>query len=96
MKGLNWCSQGCSVTTALKLSEEGSLSQQRYNIAFRALEDTFGTLNLDSNRDLMDAGTSGNHGMLCINDDNQSRSTNTIKTNRKKNPTKKMKVSKKW
>ncbi|KAL8131986.1 protein FAR-RED ELONGATED HYPOCOTYL 3 [Apium graveolens] len=78
---------------ALKLSEEGSLSQQSYIIALRALEDTFGTLNLDSNRDLLDAGTSGNHGLLCIEDDNQSRSTNTIKTNRKKNPTKKRKTN---
>ncbi|KAK1404796.1 hypothetical protein POM88_004401 [Heracleum sosnowskyi] len=77
---------------ALKLSEEGSLSQQSYNIALRALEDAFGTLNLDSNRDLLDAGTSGN-GLLCIEDDNQSRSTNTIKTNRKKNPTKKRKTN---
>lgn len=78
---------------AVKLSEEGSLSQESYNIAFRALEEAFGNcINVNnSNKSLAEVGTSATHGLLCIEDDNQSRSMN--KANKKKNPTKKRKVS---
>ena len=77
---------------ALKLSEEASLSQESYNMAFRALEEAFGnciSMN-NSNKNLVEAGTSANHGLLCIEDDNQNRSV--TKTNKKKNQTKKRKV----
>ncbi|XP_021686198.1 protein FAR-RED ELONGATED HYPOCOTYL 3 isoform X1 [Hevea brasiliensis] len=78
---------------ALKLSEEGSLSQESYNIAFRALEEAFGNCISanNSSKTLAEAGTSATHGLLCIEEDNQSRSMN--KTNKKKNPTKKRKVN---
>ncbi|KAJ6967449.1 far-red impaired responsive family protein [Populus alba x Populus x berolinensis] len=76
---------------ALKLSEEASLSQESYNIAFRALGEVFGnciSIN-NSNKSLVEAGTSTTHGLLCIEDDNQNRSM--TKTNKKKNQTKKRK-----
>lgn len=78
---------------ALKLSEEGSLSQESYNIAFHALEEAFGNCISanNSSKTLAEAGTSAAHGLLCIEEDNQSRSLN--KTNKKKNPTKKRKVN---
>lgn len=78
---------------ALKLGEEGSLSQESYNFAVRALEDTFGTCMSvnNSNKNLLEAGTSAGPGLLCIEEDNQSR--NMGKTNKKKNPTKKRKVN---
>nr|TKR90396.1 far-red impaired responsive family protein [Populus alba] len=78
---------------ALKLSEEASLSQESYNIAFRALGEVFGnciSIN-NSNKSLVEAGTSTTHGLLCIEDDNQNRSM--TKTNKKKNQTKKRKVN---
>jgi hypothetical protein len=77
---------------ALKLSEEASLSQESYNIAFRALGEVFGnciSMN-NSNKSLVEAGTSTTHGLLCIEDDNQNRSM--TKTNKKKNQAKKRKV----
>ncbi|XP_022726330.1 protein FAR-RED ELONGATED HYPOCOTYL 3-like [Durio zibethinus] len=76
---------------ALKLIEEGSLSQESYHIAFRSLEETFGNcLSANtSNKSLAEAVTSPAQGMICIEEDNQSRSTN--KANKKKNPTKKRK-----
>ncbi|KAH8485987.1 hypothetical protein H0E87_027433 [Populus deltoides] len=80
-------------TRALKLSEEASLSQESYNIAFRALGEVFGnciSMN-NSNKSLVEAGTSTTHGLLCIEDDNQNRSM--PKTNKKKNQTKKRKVN---
>ncbi|XP_012092528.1 protein FAR-RED ELONGATED HYPOCOTYL 3 isoform X2 [Jatropha curcas] len=78
---------------ALKLSEEGSLSQESYNIAFRALEEAFGNCISanNSSKTLAEAGTAATHGLLCIEEDNQNRSMN--KTNKKKNPTKKRKVN---
>ncbi|KAJ8759707.1 hypothetical protein K2173_009808 [Erythroxylum novogranatense] len=77
---------------ALKLGEEGSLSQESYSIAFRALEEAFGNcINVNnSNKSLVETGTSVTQGLLCIEEDN-SRSMN--KTNKKKNPTKKRKVN---
>ncbi|KAJ8543411.1 hypothetical protein K7X08_005934 [Anisodus acutangulus] len=79
---------------AMKLSEEGSLFQERYNFALRALDDAFGsyvTFN-NSNKNMLEAGTSSASGLLCIEDDNQSRSIS--KTNKKKNNfTKKRKVN---
>ncbi|GKV21455.1 hypothetical protein SLEP1_g31434 [Rubroshorea leprosula] len=76
---------------AMKLTEEGSLSQEGYNIAFRALEEAYGNcLSANtSNKSLIDAVTSPTHGLICIEEDNQSRSTGKI--NKKKNPTKKKK-----
>ncbi|GLT48471.1 hypothetical protein SLA2020_220940 [Shorea laevis] len=78
---------------AMKLSEEGSLSQESYNIAFRALEEAHGNcLSVNtSNKSLVEAVTSPTHGLICIEEDNQSRSTS--KTNKKKNPAKKKKVN---
>ncbi|XP_016580413.2 protein FAR-RED ELONGATED HYPOCOTYL 3 isoform X1 [Capsicum annuum] len=79
---------------AMKLSEEGSLSQESYSFALRALDDAFGscvTFN-NSNKNMLEAGTSSASGILCIEDDNQSR--NMSKTNKKKNNfTKKRKVN---
>ncbi|KAI7980274.1 Protein FAR-RED ELONGATED HYPOCOTYL 3 [Camellia lanceoleosa] len=78
---------------AMKLGEEGSLSQESYNFALHALEDAFGncvTVN-NSSKNLVDAGTSATPGLLCIEEENQSRSMS--KTNKKKNPTKKRKVN---
>ncbi|KAK3036608.1 hypothetical protein RJ639_031673, partial [Escallonia herrerae] len=78
---------------AMKLCEEGSLSQESYNFTLRALEDAFGncvSIN-NSNKNLVEAGTSTTPGLLCIEEDNQGRSMS--KTNKKKNPTKKRKVN---
>lgn len=78
---------------AMKLGEEGSLSQESFNFALRALEDAFGNcvdVN-NSNKNLVDVGTSAASGLLCIEEDNQSRSMN--KTNKKKISTKKRKVN---
>ncbi|CAL1392297.1 unnamed protein product [Linum trigynum] len=77
---------------ALKLSEEGSFSQESHNIALRAVEEAFGNcLSVNnSSKSVPDAVTSTAHGLLCTEDDNQSRSMN--KTNKKKNPTKKRKA----
>ncbi|XWS50874.1 hypothetical protein CRYUN_Cryun12cG0127100 [Craigia yunnanensis] len=75
----------------MKLIEEGSLSQESYYIAFRSLEEAFGNC-LSANtskKSLAEAVTSPTQGMICIEEDNQSRSTS--KTNKKKNPTKKRK-----
>lgn len=77
---------------AMKLGEEGSLSQESYNFALRALEDTYGncvSVN-NSNKNLGETSTSVTAGLLCIEED-QSRTLG--KTNRKKNPTKKRKVN---
>lgn len=78
---------------AMKLGEEGSLSQDSYSLAIRALDEAFGScvsMN-NSSKSLTEVGTSDTHGLLCIEEDNQSRSMG--KTNKKKNPTKKRKVS---
>uniref|UniRef100_A0A2P2KEZ4 Protein FAR1-RELATED SEQUENCE n=1 Tax=Rhizophora mucronata TaxID=61149 RepID=A0A2P2KEZ4_RHIMU len=76
---------------ALKLSEEGSLSQESYNIAFRALEEAFGNcINVNnSNKGLSEASAAVTQGLLCIEEDNRT----TNKANKKKNPTKKRKVN---
>ncbi|TYH83758.1 hypothetical protein ES332_D02G153000v1 [Gossypium tomentosum] len=75
----------------MKLIEEGSLSQESYYIAFRSQEEAFGNcLSANtSNKSLAEAVASPTQGMICIEEDNQSRSTS--KTNKKKNPTKKRK-----
>lgn len=78
---------------AMKLSEEASLSQDSYNIAFRALEEALENcvgVNT-SNKSPTEAVASPTHGLISIEEDNQSRSMS--KTNKKKNPTKKRKVS---
>ncbi|XP_024990995.1 protein FAR-RED ELONGATED HYPOCOTYL 3-like [Cynara cardunculus var. scolymus] len=77
---------------AIKLGEEGSLSQESYNMALRALEDVYANcvcLN-NSNKNLIEAGTSTAPGVLRIEEDNQSRN---MRTNKKKNPMKKRKVN---
>ncbi|OMO87751.1 hypothetical protein COLO4_20589 [Corchorus olitorius] len=76
---------------AIKLIEEASLSQESYYIAFRSLEEASGNcLSANtSNKSLAEAVTSPTQGMICIEEDNQSRSTS--KTVKKKNPTKKRK-----
>ena len=79
---------------AMKLSEEGSLSQESFSIACRALDEAFGNcMNVNnSGRSLIEAGTSSaTHGLLCIEEDPQSKSIG--KGNKKKTPTKKRKVS---
>ncbi|GFZ07615.1 far-red elongated hypocotyls 3 [Actinidia rufa] len=78
---------------AMKLGEEGSLSQESYNSALHALEDAFGncvSLN-NSNKNFVETGTSATAGLLCIEEDNQSR--NMSKTSKKKYPTKKRKIN---
>lgn len=77
---------------AIKLGEEGSLSQESFNFALRALEDAFGncvSMN-NCNKNLTETGTSGTPGLLCIEDESQR---SMAKTNKKKNPTKKRKVN---
>ncbi|XP_057956628.1 protein FAR-RED ELONGATED HYPOCOTYL 3 isoform X2 [Malania oleifera] len=78
---------------AMKLGEEGSISQESYNIAVRALEEVFGNCVSVNNscRNPVDAGTSATHGLLCIEEENQSRIMS--KSNKKKNPAKKKKVN---
>ncbi|KAJ0028008.1 hypothetical protein Pint_36622 [Pistacia integerrima] len=78
---------------AMKLSEEASLSQESYSIAFRALEEALGncvSVNTSS-KSLVEAVASPTHGLICMEEDHQSRSM--IKTNKRKNPTKKRKVN---
>lgn len=75
---------------AIKLGEEGSLSQESYNLAIGALEEVYTNcvcLN-NSNKNLIEVGTSSGQGVLRIEDDNQ-RNT---RANKKKNPMKKRKV----
>ncbi|KAK6918044.1 Zinc finger, SWIM-type [Dillenia turbinata] len=76
---------------AMKLGEEGSLSQESYNIAFRAIEEAYGNcLSVNnSSKGMVEAGTSTTHGMLSIEEENQGRNMN--KTMKKKNPPKKRK-----
>ncbi|KAF7824808.1 protein FAR-RED ELONGATED HYPOCOTYL 3 [Senna tora] len=76
---------------ALKLSEEGSLSQDSYSIAFHALREAYKScvgIN-NSSKSPMEVGTSAGQGQLSTEEDTQSRSMG--KTNKKKNPTKKKK-----
>ncbi|GAB4847807.1 Protein FAR-RED ELONGATED HYPOCOTYL 3 [Ancistrocladus abbreviatus] len=78
---------------AIKLGEEGSLSEGSYNIALRAIEEAFSNCISVNNsyKSLVEVGTSATHGLLGIEDESQSRSLN--KMNKKKNPTKKRKVN---
>lgn len=78
---------------AIKLGEEGSLSQESYHLTLRALDDAFeNCLNANnSNRNLLEGGPSASPGILCIEEDVQSGSLS--KTNKKKNSTKKRKVN---
>ncbi|KAL7587485.1 hypothetical protein Lser_V15G36851 [Lactuca serriola] len=76
---------------AIKLGEEGSLSQESYNLAIGALEEVYTNcvcLN-NSNKNLIEVGTSSGQGVLRIEDDNQ-RNT---RANKKKNPMKKRKAN---
>lgn len=79
---------------AMRLAEEGSLSQESYRFAVRSLDETFGNC-VDansSNKNLVDAGTTSTPGLLCTEEDNQNRSMS--KMNKKKNnPTKKRKAN---
>nr|XP_043631973.1 protein FAR-RED ELONGATED HYPOCOTYL 3-like isoform X2 [Erigeron canadensis] len=77
---------------AIKLGEEGSLSQDSYNLAIRALEEAYANcvcLN-NSNKNLTEAGNSTAPGVLRIEEDNQNRN---MRSNKKKNPMKKRKAS---
>jgi hypothetical protein len=68
------------------------LSQDSYGIAFHALNEAHKScvsVN-NSSKSPTEAGTSGAHGQLSIEEDTQSR--NMGKSNKKKNPTKKKKV----
>ncbi|KAK7824173.1 protein far-red elongated hypocotyl 3 [Quercus suber] len=67
--------------------------QTRKIFAIRTLDEAFGScvsMN-NSSKSLTEVGTSDTHGLLCIEEDNQSRSMG--RTNKKKNPTKKRKVN---
>lgn len=78
---------------AMKLGEEGSLSLESYNIACHALEEAFRScmsMN-NSSKGVSESGPSATHTLLCLEEDNQSRSIG--KSNKKKNPTKKRKVN---
>jgi hypothetical protein len=84
-----------------RLNEEGSLSQESYCIALRAVEDAFeNCVDLNSNssknsNSLLEAGTSGTPpGLLCLEEDNNSqRSMSKMSFLKKKTPTKKRKVN---
>ncbi|KAH0828851.1 hypothetical protein HID58_092514 [Brassica napus] len=79
---------------ALKLSEEASISQESYNIAFLAIEEALGNcagVNT-SGRSLPDVVASPTQGLISVEEDNQSRSA-VKTTSKKKNPTKKRKVN---
>ncbi|KAF3603082.1 hypothetical protein F2Q69_00037517 [Brassica cretica] len=76
---------------ALKLSEEASCSQESYNVAFLAIEETLRNC-AGINRSLPDAASSPTQGLVSVEEDNQ-QSRNGCKTSKKKNPTKKRKVS---
>uniref|UniRef100_A0A803KWX6 Protein FAR1-RELATED SEQUENCE n=1 Tax=Chenopodium quinoa TaxID=63459 RepID=A0A803KWX6_CHEQI len=78
---------------AMKLSEEGSLSQESYNLALRALDEAYTNcigVN-DACKTHMEVGTSATHGLLSIEDGSPSRSFS--KATKKKNPTKKRKMN---
>lgn len=77
---------------AIKLSEEGSLSQESYNLAVRSLEDVYTNCVCvnNSNKNVIEAGTSSGPGVLRIEEDNQSRN---MRANKKKNPMKKRKAN---
>ncbi|CAN7111810.1 unnamed protein product [Brassica rapa subsp. narinosa] len=76
---------------ALKLSEEASCSHESYNVAFLAIEEALRNC-AGVNRSLPDAASSPTQGLVSVEEDNQSRSAGG-KTSKKKNPTKKRKVS---
>ncbi|CAA3012337.1 FAR-RED ELONGATED HYPOCOTYL 3 isoform X1 [Olea europaea subsp. europaea] len=78
---------------AMKLIEEGSLSQETYNITHRVLDDAIENCLCvnKSNKNLIEAGTSMSPGLLCAEEDNLSG--NMSKSNRKKNSLKKRKVN---
>ena len=76
---------------ALKLSEEASCSQESYNVAFLAIEEALRNC-AGANRSLPDAASSPTQGLVSVEEDNQSRSAGG-KTSKKKNPTKKRKVT---
>ncbi|XP_019105676.2 protein FAR-RED ELONGATED HYPOCOTYL 3 isoform X1 [Beta vulgaris subsp. vulgaris] len=78
---------------AMKLGEEGSLSQESYALTLRALDEAFTNCIGVNNacKILPEVGTSAAHGLLSIEDSSPSRSFS--KTAKKKNPTKKRKVN---
>lgn len=78
---------------AMKLGEEGSLSQESFALALRSMEEAFvNCLSLNnSGKALPEPGASTSHGLLSTEDDSQSRSLN--KTAKKKSAAKKRKVN---
>ncbi|KAI4357003.1 hypothetical protein L6164_000981 [Bauhinia variegata] len=78
---------------ALKLSEEGSMSQESYSIAFHALRQAYENCVSVNNcsKSPTEAGMSAGHGQLSAEEDTQSR--NMGKTSKKKSPTKRRKVN---
>lgn len=81
---------------AMKLCEEGSLSLESYNCALRAFDDAFGNCVSanNSNKNVAEAGTSATPGLLCMEEDEHSRSINkTNKTSKKNSLAKKRKVN---
>ncbi|KAF3945441.1 hypothetical protein CMV_028188 [Castanea mollissima] len=72
---------------------KSAVLEESYSLAIRTLDEAFGTcvsMN-NSSKSPTEVGTSDTHGLLCIEEDNQSRSMG--KTNKKKNPTKKRKMN---
>ena len=69
---------------AIKLGEESSLSQESYNLAVRALEDIYTNCVCvnNSNKNVIEAGTSSGPGVLRIEDDNQRN----MRSNKKRIP----------
>lgn len=77
---------------AVKLGEEGSLSQESYALALRALDDVYGNcvaLN-SSNKNPAELDTLAAPPILCIEEGEQSRGMG--RSNKKRTPTKKRKV----
>ncbi|KAH9618405.1 hypothetical protein KSS87_022842 [Heliosperma pusillum] len=78
---------------AMRLSEEGSLSQESYSVALLALDEAFtncASVNTAC-KTLSEAGTSLTPGLLSIEDESPNRSVG--KTTKKKNTIKKRKVN---
>ncbi|KAF8408602.1 hypothetical protein HHK36_004665 [Tetracentron sinense] len=77
---------------AIRLGEEGSLSQERFHFAFRALEEALKRCVSVNNtiKSVSEPSTSGTHGLNDIEAENRGK--NTTKTTKKKNTNKKRKV----
>lgn len=74
---------------AIELGEAGSLSEDSYNIAFRALEETLKTCEIVNNRSVAESSTNA----LCIRDvEDENQGVLPTKTSKRKSATKKRKV----